>query len=570
VAGSARAQQLVVDADAYQHQFDGAGVSIGLFLGHHYSMPPDDQDRAVRWINEDLNTTYLQEYNGRNDLGIYPEGNDQYFDRRADYVLAARAIRPDLEFSLVFNMFPDNLRTDVEVDGMTYRVLDVDRPGIYAELADWYFQTFRAFDERGVTVDILNAVNEPDLEVCGANPNQCRTHHYGYDGDTRRGVAEIFAQAVPLFKAMLADPEVNTTGMPMPRVMGPSAFGPNGAIDYVRYFKQDFPAAWDQIDIVATHQYVDGVRGDLFQTLRAEAEGKPIHQSETHGSKQFGDPSLRANHRTALSLSQLMGAALNFGTSAWYYFQTNYPNLPDPDDPSVFNPGGLLSVPFNTTDPVRYKHYFAFRQLTSAQPDSSFVLDYAASSGRRADVLAFRKPGEDTVYVNVTNTSGDARAVTIEVEDADGGRGVLAYTVRTTDADRDDETIAEVDVDGEDREVTFEIGPYSINTFTIALGGTLPVASEPATGAVADALLPNWPNPFRAQTEIGYRLGAPGPVELAVYDVLGREVATLVDGVQPAGAYRVPFVGSGLAAGVYVYTLTTEAGRVSRRMVVAR
>ena len=190
----------------------------------------------------------------------------------------------------------------------------------------------------GVSVEILNVVNEPDLNVCGNDPLQCRPYHYGYGDDTLRGVAEVFAQAVPLFLAKFADPNVNTLDMPEPRIMGPSTIAPNGALDHIRYMKANRPEAWAEIDIVATHQYINGVRGDLFLSLQTEAEGKPIHQSETHPSKTFGPGSLRSNLRSSLSLSQQIGAAVNFGTEAWYYFETNYPNQPDPDDPADFKP----------------------------------------------------------------------------------------------------------------------------------------------------------------------------------------------------------------------------------------
>jgi beta-galactosidase len=69
----------------------------------------------------------------------------------------------------------------------------------------------------------------------------------------------------------------------------------------------------------------------------------------------------------------------------------------------------------------------------------------------------------------------------------------------------------------------------------------------------------NYPNPFNPSTQISYTLPKPGAVTLRVYDLLGREVATLVNGEQPAGDHRVTFSrgsnGRGLASGVYFYRL---------------
>jgi len=72
----------------------------------------------------------------------------------------------------------------------------------------------------------------------------------------------------------------------------------------------------------------------------------------------------------------------------------------------------------------------------------------------------------------------------------------------------------------------------------------------------------NYPNPFNPSTTISYQLPvAAGHVSLKVYDVLGREVATLVNEQKAPGNYEVKFDGSKLASGVYIYRI--EAGKFS-------
>jgi hypothetical protein len=77
-------------------------------------------------------------------------------------------------------------------------------------------------------------------------------------------------------------------------------------------------------------------------------------------------------------------------------------------------------------------------------------------------------------------------------------------------------------------------------------------------------LYQNYPNPFNPGTVIGYQLPVSGNVSLKVYDVLGNEVATLVDDYKPAGSYKVTFdVGTSrdlsLSSGIYFYQLRVSA-----------
>ncbi len=81
------------------------------------------------------------------------------------------------------------------------------------------------------------------------------------------------------------------------------------------------------------------------------------------------------------------------------------------------------------------------------------------------------------------------------------------------------------------------------------------------------ALLQNFPNPFNPVTEIRYSIPHSGVVSLKVYNLLGQEVATLVDGDQAAGTYTARFDGSAFGSGVYFYRLQAGAFMSARKML---
>ncbi len=80
----------------------------------------------------------------------------------------------------------------------------------------------------------------------------------------------------------------------------------------------------------------------------------------------------------------------------------------------------------------------------------------------------------------------------------------------------------------------------------------------------------NYPNPFNPSTEIAFNLPSAGTANLAVYNLLGEKVATIIDGRMDAGFHTVTFDAGSLASGVYVYTLQTAGKVESRKMVLLK
>ncbi|SHK43897.1 CHRD domain-containing protein [Rhodothermus profundi] len=83
-------------------------------------------------------------------------------------------------------------------------------------------------------------------------------------------------------------------------------------------------------------------------------------------------------------------------------------------------------------------------------------------------------------------------------------------------------------------------------------------------------LAPNYPNPFRDRTTITFALPRATRATLAVYNLLGQRVATLVDGFLPAGRFQVVFDAFALPTGLYQYRLETPRGHLSRMLMHLR
>ncbi len=80
----------------------------------------------------------------------------------------------------------------------------------------------------------------------------------------------------------------------------------------------------------------------------------------------------------------------------------------------------------------------------------------------------------------------------------------------------------------------------------------------------------NYPNPFNPSTKINYQISTAGIVSLKVYDVLGKEVATLVNEEKPVGSYEVNFNASRLSSGMYLYRLKAGNFVETKKMILLK
>ena len=441
-------QSITVNAEDYQQVYEGGGVSIGLFIGHHFSMNAANEDKAIQLMAQDINMAYIQDY-----LGEYPDEKPSAFDNPTNYFKAIKAYRPESQMTVVLNSFPDNL---LDANGN----LDYTRVGIYDEVADWYFQVLQGFKDRDVEVSIINLVNEPDFN---------KQLYYGH-GNSREGVSFLLKEAVPRLKTMLNDPMINVDGMIIPEVMAPSTLGTNACLNFINHFIDNHPDAWAQVDIVGTHQYGGALSTSNLAAIRSKLDGRKFVQSEQHADHQennyLGLPSfVERPHRASLALFGLMAACINNGVSSWYYFINNYPNS--------YHSGGLMQVKWGGA-PNPYRQYYSFKQLNSTQADDSNVLTNVLTEFDDIEVMSFRKMGEDTLYLHIGNFEGTEKQVTIDIQGLTNVYGIKSIKSWVCDAERDNELYYEVDYASSRNKDNYTLNPYSMHALKIVLDANGP------------------------------------------------------------------------------------------------
>ena len=189
----------------------------------------------------------------------------------------------------------------------------------------------------------------------------------------------------------------------------------------------------------------------------------------------------------------------------------------------------------------------------------------SSGSGRAIVIWGDIRSGHDEIYAQLIDSSGNVQWTTNGVAISTvssvkidhcitsglGGGGIIAWT------------------DGRNGEVDADIYIQQIGGNGI-LGSVTTSVNENGRRILPFGLRQNFPNPFNPWTTIRYNLSSAGHVTLRVYDVLGREVARLVDEDKAAGTWSVVLNGENLSSGVYFYRLTTGTYAETRKLVLLK
>jgi hypothetical protein len=124
---------------------------------------------------------------------------------------------------------------------------------------------------------------------------------------------------------------------------------------------------------------------------------------------------------------------------------------------------------------------------------------------------------------------------------------------------------------------TYESGLLLTSNDLNNLQLTLPVSMQVSGSGQDEPIRPArteltgaWPNPFNPTTRLSFTLAQAGPVRLSLFNMLGQEVATLVDNTLPAGGHQVSWDGSRAASGLYLAVLNAGGTRDEQKLLLIK
>lgn len=239
----------------------------------------------------------------------------------------------------------------------------------------------------------------------------------------------------------------------------------------------------------------------------------------------------------------------------------------------------LLAVPINTYLPSFF-NYDGTQTFRWREADSVIVGENTQLTGIDFNLL----PVPDSGYARITGLIKDK-----------AGNGVNGAIVYVTNENSQVSAYSTTDADGAFTIDNLAPGNYKVSTvkfnyenpveqsvtlnYTGSIQQNVVMTLSPSTTTSLNTETPvirnyelfqNYPNPFNPVTTIKYQMPAAGMVSLKIYNLIGQEIITLVDGNKPAGEHTVKFDASGLNSGIYFYKLNAGNKVFTRKMIVLK
>jgi len=214
------------------------------------------------------------------------------------------------------------------------------------------------------------------------------------------------------------------------------------------------------------------------------------------------------------------------------------------------------------------------------QVNSSDESDFDRITTTDGIVYAFLRPWTDSNGLTVANFSSTSKTVTMNLTTAnlkftDGFNQGSTYWVNNLYSDTSIQVLGSELANFSVTLPAYGSAVYTISTEeqSVVLPPIPPIVSvddELDSQPEDYNLFQNYPNPFNPSTTIRYSVIKSDLVRIKVYDILGREVKTLVNELKQTGSYEVQFVASGLASGIYLYRIESGNFVQAKKMILLK
>jgi hypothetical protein len=183
----------------------------------------------------------------------------------------------------------------------------------------------------------------------------------------------------------------------------------------------------------------------------------------------------------------------------------------------------------------------------------------------------FATTGSDLIVVNIVMSSGDtAIGGGAALLGTSGAYASFSVPIFYLPATVPDTAYISVTIIGDTTIGGFPTVGANFHLDDLAFSGVSGTGEDAGGVPGTLALAQNYPNPFNPSTRIDFQVAVGGPVTLRIFDLLGREIATLVDQELAAGSHSRTFDAATLASGIYVYRLTSGGRSETRKMALVR
>ena len=301
---------------------------------------------------------------------------------------------------------------------------------------------------------------------------------------------------------------------------------------------------------------------DMFTLRIIECTGEGQYTITTNLDKIYQDAGIDYGSVDGVRVADVN----NDGVNEWYMAGTETKN-------SLFMISGITDVSAITKDDVKEFYHIPiidqgkFRTMHIADPDKDGKLSLLIAGERNGQIYDLEYKGEGDP---ADSTSWDL-SIIFDIWEKSGivAPGLSPRFFYGSPA-------ADMDRDGKDEYLfvnyssDFTAWTDDAYLYMIEIDAAVGVKSETYLVPSSIELKQNYPNPFNPSTVIEFGLNKMQQTKLVVYDLLGREIATLVNETLPAGSHRVAFDAGNISAGTYFYTLTAGNTVKTNKMILLK